>query len=75
MKIKLIVQLSLFGFAMALATVFFIPSNIETVCWLIIFIICAYIIARNCSSKFFLHGFLVSLVNCVWITSGHVLLF
>jgi hypothetical protein len=60
---------------MALGTVYFIPSNIEPFCWLIIFIICAYLIAKNCSSKYFLHGFLVSLVNCVWITGAHILLF
>ncbi len=60
---------------MAFATVYFIPSNIEPVFWLIIFIICAYIIAKNCTSKYFLHGFLVSIVNCVWITAVHIFLF
>ena len=75
MNWKLIFQLSLFGLAMAVATVFWIPSKIEPVFWLAIFIICAYIIAKNCSGKYFLHGFLVSLVNCVWITAAHVLFF
>jgi hypothetical protein len=75
MNWKLIFQLSLFGLAMAIATVFWIPSNVEPFFWLAIFIICAYLIARNCSRKFFLHGLLVSLVNSVWITAIHVLLF
>jgi len=75
MKWKLIFNLSLFGLAMALATVYFIPSNIEPYCWLIIFIICAWQIAKKCNSRYFLHGFLVSLFNSVWITTAHILLF
>jgi hypothetical protein len=72
---KLIFRLSLFGLAMAIATVYWIPSRIEPVFWLVIFLICAYIIARNCTGRYFLHGFLTSLVNCIWITSAHVLLY
>lgn len=75
MNWKLIFSLSLFGLAMAIATVYVIPSNIEPFFWLVIFIICAFIIARRCSSKYFLHGLLVSLVNSVWITAAHVILF
>jgi hypothetical protein len=44
MNWKLVFQLSLFGLAMALGTVFFIPSSIEPLCWLIIFLVCAYIL-------------------------------
>ena len=72
---KLIFQLSLFGLAMGIATVFLIPSNIEPAFWLVIFIVCAYIIAKKLTHKHFLHGLLVSIVNSVWITSAHVLLF
>src|SRR5260221_13006949 len=75
LNFKLIFQLSLFGLAMALATVFVVPSNIEPLFWLVIFVICAVVIARRCTEKFFLHGFAVSLANCVWITSFHILLF
>lgn len=75
MNKKLIFQLSLFGLAMAFATVFFIPSNIEPLFWLVIFIVCAYLIAKNCTQKYFLNGLCVSLVNAVWITSVHILLF
>ncbi len=70
----LIFKLSLFGLAMAFATVYFIPSTIEPLFWLVIFIFCAYIIAKKCDGKYFLHGFLTSLVNCVWITVVHILL-
>ncbi|TAL66279.1 MAG: hypothetical protein EPN88_08690 [Bacteroidetes bacterium] len=74
MNWKIILQLSLFGLVMAIATVYVIPSNIEPLCWLVIFVLCAYLIAKNCKEKFFLNGFLVSLVNAVWITSAHILL-
>jgi hypothetical protein len=47
MNWKLIFQLSLFGLAMGIATVFVIPSNIEPAFWLVIFLICAYLIAKQ----------------------------
>jgi len=75
MKWKLIFLLSLFGLAMAFATVFWIPTRIEPVFWLVIFIICAYLIAKYCTSQYFLHGFLVGLVNCFWITVIHAFCF
>jgi hypothetical protein len=75
MNWKLIIQLSLFGLAMGLLTVFVIPSNIEPLFWLVIFAICAYIIATQAPGRYLLHGLLVSLVNSVWITAAHVLFF
>jgi uncharacterized membrane protein len=60
---------------MSIATVYWISSNIEPIFWLIIFIACAYYIAKKCSEKYFLHGFLVSLANSVWITTVHILLY
>ena len=75
MNWTLILQLSLFGLAMALATVFFIPSNIEPLFWLVIFIVCAWLIATRAPGKYFLHGLMTSLVNSVWITATHVILF
>jgi len=74
MNTKLIFQLSLFGLAMAIATVFWIPSNIEPIFWVVIFIICAYLIAKKSTGKYFLHGLLVSIVNSVWITAAHIIL-
>jgi len=75
MNWKLIFQLSLFGLAMAIGTVFFIPSNIEPFIWLPIFIGCAYLIAANSGGNAFLHGLMVGIVNSIWITAAHVLLF
>lgn len=75
MNWKLILQLSLFGLFMGIATVFFIPSKIEPLCWLAIFLVCGYIIAKKVPSRHFLHGLMVSIVNSFWITSVHVLLY
>jgi len=75
MNYRLILQLSLFGLAMSIATVYWITSNLEPAFWLVIFVICAYIIARKCSEKYFLNGFMVSIANCIWITSAHLILF
>ena len=75
MNWKLIFQLSLFGLAMGIATVYVVPSNVEPFCWLIIFVVCAYILAKNLDKGYFVHGLLVSIINSVWITGAHVLLF
>jgi hypothetical protein len=75
MNWKLILQLSMFGLAMGLATVFFIPSTIEPAFWLAIFLVSAFLIAKQCASKRFLHGLLLGIANSVWITGAHVLLF
>ena len=72
MNWKLIFLLSLFGMAMAFATVFSVSSRVEPFCWLPVFIACACFIAKNVRRKFFLHGFLVSMVNCIWIIIIHI---
>jgi len=72
---KLVFQLSLFGLAMGIGTVFIIPSSIEPVFWLVIFLISAYLIAVQAGGSYFLHGVMVGLVNSVWVTGAHVLLF
>jgi hypothetical protein len=75
MNWKLILMLSIFGLAMGLATVFFIPSNREPAFWLPIFLLCAFLIARGTSGNAFLHGVYLGLANSVWITAAHVLFF
>ncbi|HEY4151471.1 MAG TPA: hypothetical protein VGM41_21175 [Chitinophagaceae bacterium] len=75
MNWKLIFGLSLLGLAMALATISLVPQKVEPFLWLAIFIFSAYVIAQQGTGKYFLHGFLVSLVNCVWITGAHVLFY
>ena len=72
---RLVALLSIFGLAMAFATVFIIPSNIEPFAWLVIFIVCAIMIARVRSTRHFLHGLLVGVANSVWITTVHLAFF
>jgi hypothetical protein len=72
---KVIFQMSLFGLAMGIATVFLIPSSIEPLFWLGIFGITAYFIASRCSGRYLVHGLLVGVANSVWITASHILLF
>ena len=72
MNWKIIFQLSIFGLIMAFATVSLIPQNFEPLFWLVIFVFCAYVIAKVCPGNYFLHGFFVSLVNCVWIVAVHI---
>ena len=74
MNWKLILQLSLFGLVMGVATVFFIPSSVEPFCWLVVFLVSAYAIARGAPGRPFLHGVCVGLANCVWVTGAHILL-
>jgi len=75
MNWRLIFLLSLFGLAMAIGTVWFIPMNIEYVLWPVIFIIDAYLIAKGCSKNYFVNGFMVAIFNCIWITAAHLIFF
>ncbi len=75
MNWPLVFKLSLFGLAMAILTVFLIPAAVEPICWLVIFIICALVIARQGGGHNFIHGLLLGIVNSVWITAAHVLFF
>lgn len=72
-KWKLVFLLSLFGLFMAAGTVVCIPSNVEPIMWFVIFPVCAFIISKKAEGKYFLHGLLLGLANCVWITSAHVI--
>jgi hypothetical protein len=72
---KLVVLLSAFGLVMGLATVFVVPSSVEPIGWLVVFLVSAYCIALYAPGRYFLHGLAVSLANCVWVTGSHILLF
>src|SRR6266404_3912775 len=71
MNWKLIFSLSLLGIGMAVASLFGLTRHIEPLLWLAIFVLYAFLIAKNAPSRLFLHGFLVSLVNGVWIAIIH----
>jgi hypothetical protein len=74
-KWKLIFSLSLVGVAVAIAGVFGWMGKIEPFLWLVIFVLYAVVIAKKVDGRFFLHGFLVSVVNGVWIAVIHSLFF
>ena len=74
MNWKLIFGLSLFGLAMAVASLFGL-GMLEPLLWLVIFIIYAWLIATRAPGKYFLHGFLASIVNSIWITAIHATFF
>ena len=75
MNWPLIFQLSLFGLAMGVGTVFVISSRIEPILWIAIFLISAYLIARECPHRRFLHGLIVGVANSIWITGTHIVFF
>lgn len=75
MNWRLLLYLSFFGFIMAIATISFIPMTVEPILWLAIFGFCSYSIAKNCESRFFFHGFMLSIINCIYITAFHVAFF
>lgn len=72
MNWKIIFQLSIFGLIMAFGTITLIPEKIEPAFWIAIFIFCAYVIGKVCPRNYFWHGFLVSMINCIWITAVHI---
>jgi hypothetical protein len=72
MRWSLVLSLSMFGLAMALGTIAVIPSRLGGPLWIAIFIITAIVIVRRAGGRYFLHGFLVGLVNWVWVTASHV---
>lgn len=72
MNWKLIFQLSVFGLAMAFLTISLIPTETEWIFWLGINILSAVVIARSCRERFFAHGFVLSVINGLWITAVHL---
>ncbi|MBI3509252.1 MAG: hypothetical protein HY064_01210 [Bacteroidetes bacterium] len=75
MNWKLIFLLSLIGLAMAFATVFVLPGKYELFVWIAIIAFNVTVIVKKCSGKYFMHGLVVSLANCVWVTPAHILFY
>jgi hypothetical protein len=75
MNWKLIFTLSLFGLVMAFATISLIPPPVEPALWLLVFVICGRLIARFAPGSYFAHGFVLSLVNSVWICIAHTIFY
>ena|ERR1700748_3288539 len=75
MNWKLSFQLSMFGLIMAFGTIALIPDKIEPLFWLVIFVACAYVIAKVCTRNYFWQGFWVSMFNSVWLTATHIIFY
>ena len=74
MNWKLILGLSLVGLGMAFASVFSITPDIEPICWVAIFLVSTYFVASAAPGKYFLHGFIVCVIDCIFATATQVLL-
>jgi hypothetical protein len=74
MSWKLILWLSMSGLAMAIGTTYVIPSKLAGPLFIAIFVVCAVMVARRAPGRFFLHGFLVGLMNWIWVSAAHVIL-
>jgi hypothetical protein len=75
MNWRLILLLSLFGVAMGLGIVFFLPSNITTILWAIIIVLSGYAIAKRCVHLRFLNGLIAGLLDRLLDTTVHVTFF
>ena len=75
MNWKLLFALSLLGLLMGIATVYWINQRLEPVFWLVVLVFSARMITRSAPGRYFLHGIYLGLLNCVWVTAAHVLLF
>src|SRR5690349_19155686 len=75
MSWRLVFGLSILGLLMAFASVFVIPRNVQHYVWLGILGVSAMVIAKRAPGRYFLHGFLVSVLNSVWVTAAYVGLF
>ena len=74
MSWKLLWSLSLMALGMGLGTIELISNTVEPWLWLGIFVIAAVAIARTRRDRLFLHGLVLGLLNCIWVTGAHVAL-
>lgn len=75
MNWSLLLKLSAFGGVMAFATINFIPFEFEFVVWLFVYGFCAYAISKSCQDRFFTHGFLLGIINCIFYSAFHLAFF
>ena len=60
---------------MGASTALGISMMVTTILWLAIYGACVFVIASRCSGNYFLNGFMLSLVNIVWVTGFHVIFY
>lgn len=74
MNWKLIFLLSMMALAMGIVTISIVPSDTEKMIWPVVIIISALAIGRFAPGKYFMHGLFLGLVNCLWVTSCHIIM-
>jgi hypothetical protein len=75
MNWKLVLELGALGIAVGFATVFFVPTQVEPLLWLIVFLPSAYVIARCTARLRFLHSLVVGLLDSLLKTTVHMMFF
>jgi hypothetical protein len=71
MNWKLIFVLSIAGVIDAIASAYGLLGKAEPVFWVLVWVLYALVIARKTTSRRFLHGFTVSVLNGIWIGLIH----
>ncbi len=69
MKWKLILLLSLSGILMGVVTLYVIPARFEAVLGTPVFLLCGWFIGRHAEARWFLHGFVLGVLNSVIVTA------
>ncbi len=75
MNWKVLLPLSGFGIAMGCLALFGLTKGVEPILWLLIYILSALVIAKRAGPKYFLHGFLLGVLNGIWVTLIHAYFF
>ena len=60
---------------MAVASMLGLTHGIEPLLWLLIFVLYAWWIVKNCRRLYFVHAFLASVLNGIWISLIHGIFF
>ncbi len=60
---------------MAIFTVFLLPYYMDIFFWIPIFLVCAFLIAKNAYDSYFLHGLWTGIAIFLWVAVIHVLLY
>jgi hypothetical protein len=69
MKWTLILKLSLIEIALAVASIFFISPNAETILWLASVLFYAYAIGNGTRQYRFFHGMVLGILNGIWVST------
>jgi hypothetical protein len=72
MRWLVILLLSLSGVAMGYLTLLPIGIRGEQLLWLVVFLVTSFAIFKFTEEKYFLHGFVLGIINCLWAVIIHI---